>query len=227
MSLTAQQPLNNVVRVAMQALAAVLGGTQSLHTNSFDEVLALPTEEAVTVALRTQQIIAEETGVAAHRRSARRLLLRRGAHRRDGSARPMAYIRKIDELGGIVRAIELGYPQQEIADAAYHYQLHATTAASKIGGRRQQVRDGRRAAGRVPAHRRRGRAGADRAGGRVKASRDAAQVEKRLKQLAEACRERRNVMPVLVDAVKDYVSLGEIADVYRRVFGLYREPIIF
>ena len=122
-SATAQQPLNNVARVALQALAAVLGGAQSLHTNSYDEVLALPTEEAVTVALRTQQIIAEETGVAAHRRirSAAPTSSRRSPTR--WKRRRWTYIRKIDELGGIVRAIDLGYPQQEIADAAYRYQL--------------------------------------------------------------------------------------------------------
>src|SRR2546426_1512387 len=132
-SATAQQPLNNVARVALQALAAVLGGAQSLHTNSYDETWALPTEEAVTVALRTQQVITEE----------------------GWGALPTDLL------------------------------------------------------------------------GRFKAARDPAKVERRLKQLADACREPRNVMPVLVDAVKDYVSLGEISDVYRRVFGLYREPIIF
>src|SRR5215471_14827912 len=121
-SATAQQPLNNIARVALQALAAVLGGAQSLHTNSYDETWALPTEDAVTVALRTQQIIAEETGVAL---TADPLggsyFLERLTDQMEAQA--MDYIRKIDELGGIVRAIDLGYPQQEIADAAYHYQL--------------------------------------------------------------------------------------------------------
>src|SRR4029453_12398536 len=121
-SATAQQPLNNVARVALQALAAVLGGAQSLHTNSYDEVLALPTEEAVTVALRTQQIIAEESGVPTTidplggSYYLEKLTDEMEAH-------AMAYIRKIDELGGMVRAIDHGYPQKEIADAAYHYQL--------------------------------------------------------------------------------------------------------
>ena len=139
----------------------------------------------------------------------------------------MDYIRKIDELGGIVRAIDIGYPQQEIADAAYRYQL-MDDRGEKVGGGRQQVRDARRAAGRLPQHRRR-RSSASRSSGwggsRPRATRR--KVERRLKQLAEACRDGRNVMPVLVDAVKDYVSLGEISDVYRQVFGLYREPIIF
>src|SRR6266511_4167582 len=121
-SATAQQPLNNIARVDIQALAAVLGGAQSLHTNSYDEVLALPTEQAVTVALRTQQIIAEETGAP--------LTIDPigGSYFLETltdqmEARAMAYIRKIDDLGGIIRAIDQGYPQREIADAAYHYQL--------------------------------------------------------------------------------------------------------
>ena len=162
-SATAQQPLNNVARVALQALAAVLGGAQSLHTNSYDEVLALPTEEAVTVALRTQQIIAEETGVAL---TADPLggsyFLERLTDQMEAQA--MDYIRKIDELGGIVRAIDIGYPQQEIADAAYRYQL-MDDRGREGGGGRQQVRDARREARGVPPHRPRDRAGADRAGG--------------------------------------------------------------
>src|SRR5574342_152558 len=121
-SATAQQPLNNVARVAIQALAAVLGGAQSLHTNSYDEVLALPTEEAVTIALRTQQIIAEETGAPLTIDPlGGSYFLERLTDQME--ARAMAYIRRIDELGGMVRAIELGYPQHEIADAAYRYQL--------------------------------------------------------------------------------------------------------
>ena len=120
-SLTAQQPLNNVVRTSLEALAAVLGGTQSLHTNSFDEALALPTEEAVRVALRTQQIIAFESGRRQHARPARRLLVRREADRRDGGA-AYEYFARIDELGGMVEAIRRNFPQREIADAAFTYQ---------------------------------------------------------------------------------------------------------
>ena len=223
-SATAQQPLNNVARVAMQALAAVLGGAQSLHTNSYDEVLALPTEEAVTVALRTQQIIAEETGAPLT------IDPLGGSYFLETltdqmEAQAMAYIRTIDELGGIVRAIDRGYPQKEIADAAYRYQLMDDRGDKVVVGVNKYVM--RRAADGLPEDRRRHRARAGRARGAVKAGRDAARVEKRLKQLAEACRNGGNVMPVLVDAVKDYVSLGEISDVYRQVFGLYREPIIF
>ena len=224
-SATAQQPLNNVARVAIQALAAVLGGAQSLHTNSYDEVLALPTEEAVTVALRTQQIIAEETGVPL---TADPLggsyFLERLTDQMEAQA--MDYIRKIDELGGIVRAIDIGYPQQEIADAAYRYQLMDDRGEKAVVGVNKYVMPDERAVEFLRIDPEIEREQIERVE-RVKASRDAAQVGKRLEQLTQVCRDGRNVMPVLVDAVKDYVSLGEIADVYRRVFGLYREPIIF
>ena len=224
-SATAQQPLNNVARVALQALAAVLGGAQSLHTNSYDEVLALPTEEAVTVALRTQQIIAEETGVpltvdplgGAY-------FMERLTDQMEAQA--MDYIRKIDELGGIVRAIDLGYPQQEIADAAYRYQLMDDRGQKTVVGVNKYVMPEEKPVEYLKIDPAIEQEQIARVRG-VKASRDAAKVERRLAQLTEACREEQNVMPVLVDAVKDYVSLGEISDVYRRVFGLYREPIIF
>jgi methylmalonyl-CoA mutase, N-terminal domain len=224
-SATAQQPLNNIARVAIQALAAVLGGAQSLHTNSYDETWALPTEEAVTVALRTQQILAEETGVALtidpmggsyH--------LERMTDQMEAAA--LEYIRQIDAMGGMVRAIDTGFPQKEIADAAYRYQLmedrrekivvgvnkYAMVEEKPIHFLRIDERVELEQIEKVRA---------------VKAGRQAARVERRLKQLADTCRNHGNVMPVLIDAVKDYVSLGEIADVYRQVFGLYREPIIF
>ncbi len=224
-SATAQQPLNNIARVALQALAAVLGGAQSLHTNSYDEVLALPTEEAVTVALRTQQIIAEETGVPLT------------ADPLGGSyfletltdqmeAQAMAYIRKIDEMGGIVRAIDQGYPQREIAEAAYRYQLMEDAGRKVVVGVNRYVLPEDKPVSYLRIDEAVEREQVERVR-RVKAGRDASRVERRLKQLAEACRNGQNVMPVLVDAVKEYVSLGEISDVYRQVFGLYREPIIF
>jgi methylmalonyl-CoA mutase N-terminal domain/subunit len=224
-SATAQQPLNNVARVALQALAAVLGGAQSLHTNSYDEVLALPTEEAVTVALRTQQIIAEESGVPVTidplggSYYLEKLTDEMEAH-------AMAYIRKIDELGGMVRAIDHGYPQKEIADAAYRYQLMDDRGEKTVVGVNKYVMSEERPVSYLKIDDAIEREQRERVG-RVKAGRDAAQVERRLKQLAETCRDGGNVMPVLVDAVKDYVSLGEISEVYRQVFGLYREPIIF
>jgi methylmalonyl-CoA mutase N-terminal domain/subunit len=224
-SATAQQPLNNVARVALQALAAVLGGAQSLHTNSFDETWALPTEEAVTVALRTQQILAEETGVPS---TADPLggsyYLESLTDRMEAAA--LGYIDRIDRMGGMVRAIDTGFPQKEIADAAYRYQLmedrghKVTVGVTKYAMREDQPINYLRIDEQVE------REQFERVR-RFKASRDMAKVERRLGQLAQACRDGQNVMPVLIDAVKDYVSLGEVADVYRRVFGLYREPIIF
>jgi methylmalonyl-CoA mutase, N-terminal domain len=224
-SATAQQPLNNIARVAMQALAAVLGGAQSLHTNSYDETWALPTEDAVTVALRTQQIIAEETGVTL---TADPLggsyFLEALTDQMEAAARK--YIDDIDAMGGMIRAIDHGFPQKEIADAAYRYQLmedrgeKVTVGVNKYVMRDEKAIHYLRIDESVEVEQ------IERVG-RFKASRDTAKVERRLKQLAEACRQGGNVMPVLVDAVKDYASLGEISDVYRQVFGLYREPIIF
>jgi methylmalonyl-CoA mutase N-terminal domain/subunit len=224
-SATAQQPLNNIARVAIQALAAVLGGAQSLHTNSYDETWALPTEEAVTVALRTQQIIAEETGVALtidplggsyH--------LERMTDRMEAAA--LEYIGQIDALGGMIRAIDAGFPQKEIADAAYRYQLMDDRGEKVVVGVNKYAM-----AEEKPIHYLKIDAAIEaeqiEALRRVKAGRDAARVARRLRQLADTCRSGDNVMPVLIDAVKDYVSLGEISDVYRQVFGLYREPIIF
>jgi methylmalonyl-CoA mutase N-terminal domain/subunit len=224
-SATAQQPLNNVARIALQALAAVLGGAQSLHTNSYDETWALPTEEAVTVALRTQQIIAEETGAALT------IDPLGGSYYLETltdemEARALEYIERIDRMGGMIRAIDEGFPQKEIADAAYRYQLmddrgdKVTVGVNKYVMREDAPINYLRIDESVE------REQIERVG-RLKAARDGAKVERRLKQLADACRNGGNVMPVLVDAVKDYVSLGEISDVYRQVFGLYREPIIF
>jgi methylmalonyl-CoA mutase N-terminal domain/subunit len=224
-SATAQQPLNNVARVALQALAAVLGGAQSLHTNSYDETWALPTEEAVTVALRTQQIIAEETGVALTIDPlGGSYYLETLTDQMEAAA--LAYIQQIDRMGGMIRAIDAGYPQKEIADAAYRYQLlddrgeKITVGVNKYVMQEAKPINYLRIDDQVELEQ------IERVH-RFKASRDMGQVERRRKQLAEACRHGTNVMPVLVEAVKDYVSLGEISDVYRQVFGLYREPIIF
>jgi methylmalonyl-CoA mutase N-terminal domain/subunit len=224
-SATAQQPLNNVARVALQALAAVLGGAQSLHTNSYDETWALPTEEAVTVALRTQQIVAEETGVPLT------IDPLGGSYYLESltdqmEAAALDYIRKIDALGGMIRAIDTGYPQKEIADAAYRYQLLEDRGQKVVVGvNKYAMREEK------PIHFLRiddtvEREQIERVR-RFKAGRDMARVERRLGQVADACRSGQNLMPVLIDAVKDYVSLGEVSDVYRQVFGQYREPIIF
>jgi methylmalonyl-CoA mutase N-terminal domain/subunit len=221
-SLTAQQPLNNIVRVAIQALAGVLGGTQSLHTNSMDETLALPSEPAVLVALRTQQIIAEETGVAnivdplggSYAVEALTDRLEREA---------FAYIDRIDELGGIIRAIELGYPQKEIAEAAYRYQQQLDRGDKiMVGVNKYQLEDEpplellrispeieRKQAQRV--HER-------------KQARNAAAVRAALAAVRRAAADGTNLMPVIIDAVQQECSVGEISDVFRDVFGVYRDP---
>jgi methylmalonyl-CoA mutase N-terminal domain/subunit len=224
-SATAQQPLNNVARFALQALAAVLGGAQSLHTNSYDETWALPTEEAVTVALRTQQIIADETGVPLTIDPlGGSYYVEALTDRMEAAA--MDYIRRIDEMGGMIRAIDEGFPQREIADAAYRYQLLEDRGERVIVGVNRYVMAEERPINYLRIDERVEHEQVERVR-RIKASRDPVRVERRLKQLAEACRHGQNVMPVLIDAVKDYVSLGEISDVYRQVFGVYREPIIF
>ena len=224
-SATAQQPLNNVARVALQALAAVLGGAQSLHTNSYDETWALPTEEAVTVALRTQQVIAEEAGVALSIDPlGGAYFLETLTDRVEAAA--LEYIRRIDAMGGMVRAIDAGYPQKEIADSAYRYQLMDDRGEKVVVGVNKYVMKEAHPIRYLRIEESVELEQIERVA-RFKAARDTAKVERRLKQLADACRNGRNVMPILIDAVKDYASLGEISDVYRQVFGLYREPIIF
>ena len=224
-SATAQQPLNNVARVALQALAAVLGGAQSLHTNSYDETWALPTEEAVTVALRTQQVIAEEAGVAfSIDPLGGAYFLETLTDRVEAAA--LEYIRRIDAMGGMVRAIDAGYPQKEIADSAYRYQLMDDRGEKVVVGVNKYVMKEAHPIRYLRIEESVELEQIERVA-RFKAARDTGRVERRLKQLADACRNGRNVMPILIDAVKDYASLGEISDVYRQVFGLYREPIIF
>jgi methylmalonyl-CoA mutase, N-terminal domain len=224
-SATAQQPLNNIARVALQAMAAVLGGAQSLHTNSYDETWALPTEDAVTVALRTQQIIAEETGAPLT------IDPLGGSYYLESLTDQMEtaaaeYIATIDRMGGMIAAIDQGYPQKEIADAAYRYQLMEDRKEKITVGVNKYVMAAEKGIHFLKIDERVELEQIERTG-RFKAGRDMTKVERRLAQLAEACRNGQNLMPVLVDSVKDYVSLGEISDVYRREFGLYREPIIF
>jgi methylmalonyl-CoA mutase N-terminal domain/subunit len=221
-SLTAQQPVNNVVRVAMQALAGVLGGVQSLHTNSLDETLALPSEQAVMVALRTQQIIAEESGVTnvvdplggSWAVEALTDRLEREA---------MAYIKHIDELGGMVKAIELGFPQKEIADAAYVYQQQLDTKVkTMVGVNRYQVPEERPTdLLRVPLEVETRQAERVR---KVKRDRSQAAAREALARVRSAAESGENLMPPLVVAVKAMCTVGEISDVYRQVFGEYRDP---
>jgi methylmalonyl-CoA mutase N-terminal domain/subunit len=223
-TLTAQQPDNNIVRVALQAMAAVLGGAQSLHTNSRDEALALPTEESVQIALRTQQIIAHETGVA---RSVDPI---GGAYAIEAltkaiEERAQAYLDQIDAMGGAVRAIELGFPQREIQQSAYQYQQEIEARSRIVVGlnaytledepvppllridpdlERQQV-------ARVQA---------------LRAQRNNAQVKAVLQRLEHAARGSEDLMPLLIEAVECYATLGEIADTLRAVFGEHQEQIV-
>jgi methylmalonyl-CoA mutase N-terminal domain/subunit len=221
-SLTAQQPENNIVRVAVQALAAVLGGTQSLHTNSMDEALALPSAHAATVALRTQQILAEESGVA---NSIDPLggsyYLEAMTNRIEAQARD--YFRRIDELGGVLPAIEAGFFQLEISDAAFQYQKEIDSEERYIVG----VNAFNDNAGYEIPILEMNPAGysyqTDRLT-KLKESRDAGAVGQSLDRLRIACQGSSNTMPYILDAVRSYATLGEIIDVMREIFGTYEEP---
>ena len=221
-SLTAQQPLNNIVRVTVQALAGVLGGVQSLHTNSLDETLALPSEQAVMVALRTQQVLAEESGVAnVVDPLGGSWAVEALTDRMEREAR--AYIQRIDALGGMVRAIETGYPQREIADAAYAYQQQVDAKEKVVVGvNRYQVPEERppellRVSPEVETRQ------VDRVR-RVKRERDAAAARAALRRVRTAAESGENLMPPLIAAVKALCTVGEVSDVYREVFGQYRDP---
>ncbi len=223
-SLTAQQPFNNVVRTACEALAAVLGGTQSLHTNSLDETYAIPTEEAVTIALRTQQVLAEETGVAntidplagSYFVEALTQQIEEGA---------WEYIRKIDEMGGMVEAIERGYPQAEISDSAYKYQKQIDAGEKVIVGVNKHATD------HPPITIWRMRPEIEERQLKrlreVKSVRDKSRVKECLDQIRRASQEEENLMPHIINAVREYVTLQEICDVWRDVFGRYTDPGYF
>jgi methylmalonyl-CoA mutase N-terminal domain/subunit len=223
-SLTAQQPLNNVVRTTIQALAAVLGGVQSLHTNSMDETLALPSEEAVKLALRTQQLIAQESNVinsvdplggSFH--------LEALTNRLEESA--LAYFRKLDEIGGMVKAIEEGYPQREILDASQRYQREIEKKERVIVGVNDYIEheDHRMRTlkiGQEPELDQIARL-AD-----LRKSRDPFRMAGAVEELQEAASCGENVMPYLIEAVKAKATLGEICAALREVFGTYREPMV-
>ncbi len=225
-SLTAQQPEVNIVRTAIEALAAVLGGTQSLHTNSFDEALALPTEDAVRIALRTQQVIAHETGVVntidplggSYYLEQLTSELERQAEE---------YFARIEQLGGVVAAIKENFFQQEIADAAFRYQSEVEAKQRVIVGVNRYLADEdtplellridpaleRKQIDRVHA---------------LRARRDTAAVERALDRLAgDAAQDGRNLMPAIVDAARSYVTMGEICDRLRVVWGTWRETPVF
>ena len=221
-SLTAQQPVNNVVRVAIQALAGVLGGTQSLHTNSMDETLALPTEESVTVALRTQQIIAEESGVTNFVDPlGGSWAIEALTDRMEKDA--LAYIDRIDELGGIIRAINIGFPQKEIADAAYRYQQQLDAREKMIVGVNAHAVEEERPMEILKIDPEVERSQIAQVT-QVKQERDKAAAEEQLGRVHAAARNGQNLMPVLIDAVKAHCTVGEISDVYREVFGVYQDP---
>ncbi len=221
-SLTAQQPINNVARVAIQALAAVLGGVQSLHTNSMDETLSLPTEAAAKVALRTQQIIAEESGVT-------NVVDPLGGSyyveklTNEIEAEALEYIRKIDALGGMLKAVEHGFPQKEIAEAAYRFQLEVDDKKQSIVGVNayQDEHEQEIPTLHVDFEAERKQVELTKA---FKQRRDQAKWKKALAEVRTACQENRNVMPVLIEAVDVGVTLGEISDIYRDVFGVYTDP---
>jgi methylmalonyl-CoA mutase N-terminal domain/subunit len=223
-SLTAQQPLNNVVRTTLQALAAVLGGAQSLHTNSMDETYALPTEDAVTLALRTQQIIAYETGVAnTVDPLGGSYFVERLTERMEAAAG--AYIRTIDEMGGMLAAIERGYPMREIAEASYRDQQALERKERIIVGVNEFVTPEER---RIPVLRidpAVERRQVERLQ-RVRAERDQAAVRRALDALRRTAEAGGLTMPAIVEAVKARATLGEICDVFRAVYGEYRETAV-
>jgi methylmalonyl-CoA mutase N-terminal domain/subunit len=225
-SLTAQQPYNNIVRVTLQALAAVMGGTNSLHTNSLDETMALPTESSARIALRTQQIIAHESGVI---NSVDPLggsfFIEELTDRMEQGC--MDYFEKIDQFGGMVEAIEAGFPQREIWDASYQFQ-RAVDSAEKVvvGVNAFQLEkedpfeilyiDESCTAEQISQLE------------KVRAARDQQKVDETLQALRNAATDANvNTMPFIIDAVKAYASVGEISDALRDVFGTYQEPALF
>ena len=222
-SLTAQQPENNIVRVAIQALAAVLGGTQSLHTNSMDEALALPSEEAVTVALRTQQIIAQESGVTnTVDPLAGSFFVEHMTNRVEQQV--YDYWRQVEALGGVLPAIEKGFYQSEISNSAYEYQRRVDEQEEIIVGVNDFV-DGEEEV-RIPILQMDPQ-GYERQLNRLvrlRAERDNEQVGATLAALRQAAEGTENTMPYLLAAVRAYATLGEITDVLRDVFGIYEEP---
>lgn len=224
-SLMAQQPYNNIIRVAIQALAAVLGGTQSLHTNSMDETYALPSEQAVTIALRTQQILACESGVA------NTIDPLGGSYFVESLTNSIEkdvweYIRKIDEMGGMVRAIELGYPQREIQESSYWYQKAVERKEKIIVGVNEFVMEEKE---KIPilyidesvAEKQLQRLR------EVKKERNSSKVKEALSNLKKAVSDDENLMPFILECVKAYCTLGEIMDTLREIWGTYNEPAQF
>jgi len=224
-SLTWQQPANNIVRTALQAMAAVLGGTQSLHTNSLDEAYALPSEHAATIALRTQQVIAYESGVTNEvdplggSYFVERLTL-------DMEEGAQNYIRQIDEMGGMIAAIERGFPQSEIAGASYRYQCEVEAGERVIVGVNGFVSQQAEPPIEILQIAQTAREAQCAKLAKLRVERDSARVGRSLTALRRACEGRENTMPPLIEAVRAYATLGEICDALREVFGTYREQSI-
>jgi methylmalonyl-CoA mutase N-terminal domain/subunit len=223
-TLTAQQPMNNIVRVAFQAMAAVLGGTQSLHTNSFDEALGLPTQSSVTTALRTQQIIAAETGIADT------VDPLGGSYyieslTKDIERQANDYLQKIDDIGGMVKAVQEGYIQKEIMNTAYNYQLKVETNEQVIVGVNEYVskevvkKDILKLDPDIEERQKRKLVD-------LRGHRDGEVVSRRLEELRGAAMGDENLIPFIVNAVKSYATLGEISNTLRGVFGEYTEAVI-
>ena len=223
-SLTAQQPENNMARVAIQALAAVLGGCQSLHTNSLDEALALPTEDSALIALRTQQIIAHETGVAntidpvggSYAIEALTTAIESAAE---------DYLKKIDALGGMLEAIESGYVQREMQKSAFDYQRAVESKAQVVVGVNEFQAEQER---QIPTMRVDAAAEREQVArlGRLRQKRDAVKTERALLELERRAQNASNLLPAILDAVESYATVGEISDTLRRVFGEYRESVV-
>jgi methylmalonyl-CoA mutase, N-terminal domain len=222
-SLTVQQPLNNIARVAIQALAGVLGGTNSLHTDSYDEALALPTDQAALIALRTQQIIAEETGVA------NTVDPLGGSYFVESLTQKMIdgcydYFDKIDGFGGMIEAIEAGFPQREIQESAYQYQKALERKEQIIVGVNKYVMDEETHKTEILKIDETVRDHQLARLEQVKQKRDKGAVEIALDKLKNAAKTNENVMPATVEAVKAYVTVEEICTTLRDVYGIYEEP---
>jgi methylmalonyl-CoA mutase N-terminal domain/subunit len=224
-TLTAQQPLNNIIRTTIQALAAVLGGTQSLHTNSFDEALCLPTEEAVTVALRTQQIIAYESG-AANTADPMAGSYYVESLTNEMEEKAMEYIQKIDDMGGAIAAIEKGFLQKEIADSAYRHQREVDEKKRIIVGCNEYTIEEEECPIKLlrvdPKVEKEQVARLQ----KLKRERDNRKVKEVLEKLHYATEKDENLMPIIIEAVKAYATLGEITEVLRKVYGEYKELIV-
>lgn len=223
-TLTAQQPDNNIVRVAIQTLAAVLGGTQSLHTNSRDEALALPTEDSVRIALRTQQIVAHESGVT------NTIDPLAGSYYIEAKTseievKAMEYINKIDEIGGAPRAIEMGYIQKEIMDAAYQYQKEVESGDRIVVGMNKFKIEEEAPKGLLKVDPKVGEVKKEGLK-KLRSERNQNRVDETLVALKKACEGTENVMPYILDAVREYATLGEICDVMREIFGEYQQSVM-